>query len=84
MNCLEAAWELFLARCADGDMAARFGRPDIWVERLRREIREASEEIVLVDDLRMMNEYAMLREEGAKIVRITVPGRMIVPSETEG
>ena len=64
--------------------AGRSVWPDIWVELLRREIREASEEIVLVDDLRMMNEYAMLREEGAKIVRITVPGRTIVPSETEG
>lgn len=64
--------------------AGRSVWPDIWVELLRREIRETSEEIVLVDDLRMPNEYAMLREEGAKIVRITVPGRMIVPSETEG
>jgi len=64
--------------------AGRSVWPDIWVELLRREIRDASEEIVLVDDLRMPNEYAMLREEGAKIVRITVPGRTIVPSETEG
>ena len=64
--------------------AGRSVWPDIWVELLRREIREAFEEIVLVDDLRMPNEYAMLREEGAKIVRITVPGRTIVPSETEG
>lgn len=64
--------------------AGRSVWPDIWVELLRREIREAFEEIVLVDDLRMPNEYAMLREEGAKIVRITVPGRTVVPSETEG
>lgn len=64
--------------------AGRSVWPDIWVELLRREIREASEEVVVIDDLRMPNEYAMLREEGAKIVRITVPGRSIVPSETEG
>ena len=63
--------------------AGRSVWPDIWVELLRREIREAPEEIVVIDDLRMPNEYAMLREEGAKIVRITVPGRSIVPSETE-
>lgn len=64
--------------------AGRSVWPDIWVELLRREIRETSEGIVVVDDLRMPNEYAMLREEGAKIVRITVPGRTVVPSETEG
>ena len=64
--------------------AGRSVWPDIWVELLRQEIREASEALVVVDDLRMPNEYAMLREEGAKIVRITVPGRTIVPSETEG
>jgi len=27
---------LFLARCADGDMAARFGRPDVYVADLER------------------------------------------------
>lgn len=64
--------------------AGRSVWPDIWVELLRQEIREASEALVVIDDLRMPNEYAMLREEGAKIVRITVPGRTIVPSETEG
>ena len=32
----------------------------------------------------MPNEYIMLRSLGAKIVRLTVPGREIVPSETEG
>ena len=36
MNCLEVAWELFLDRCADGDMAVRFGRPDIYVADLER------------------------------------------------
>lgn len=41
MNCLEAAWELFLARCADGDMAVRFGRPDIYVLTFE-DLREAS------------------------------------------
>ena len=36
MSCLEAVWELFLDRCADGDMAVRFGRPDIYVVDLER------------------------------------------------
>ena len=57
--------------------AGRSVWPDIWVELLRQEIREASEALVVVDDLRMPNEYAMLREEGAKIVRITVPNEEI-------
>ena len=58
--------------------------PDVWAERLRGEIRSHRDELVVVDDLRMENEYRMLREEGAKIVRIEVPGRPIVVSSTEG
>ena len=57
--------------------------PDIWVECMRREIREHRQELFVIDDLRMPNEYAMLRQEGAKIVRIVVPGRAIVSSDTE-
>lgn len=33
---IELPHTLFLARCADGDMAARFGRPDIYVADLER------------------------------------------------
>lgn len=58
--------------------------PDVWAERLRGEIRSHRDELVVVDDLRMENEYRMLREEGAKIVRIEIPGRPIVVSSTEG
>lgn len=58
--------------------------PDVWAERLRGEIRSYRDELVVVDDLRMPNEYRMLRKEGAKIVRIEVPGRPIVVSSTEG
>lgn len=36
VNCLEMAHEVFLERCADGDMAVRFGRPDVFVSDLRR------------------------------------------------
>ena len=31
-----AVWESFTEQCADGDMAARFGRPDIYVVDLER------------------------------------------------
>ena len=64
--------------------AGRSVWPDIWAEILHRQIESAAEEYVVIDDLRMPNEYIMLRSLGAKIVRITVPGRSIVPSETEG
>ena len=33
---IELPHALFLAWCADGDMAARFGRPDIYVADLER------------------------------------------------
>lgn len=33
---IELPHTLFLARCADGDMAARFGRPDVYVADLER------------------------------------------------
>ena len=60
--------------------------PDLWVEYMRGRLSNFSrigETWIAIDDLRFPNEYAMLREEGAKIVRVTVPGREIVPSETE-
>lgn len=33
---IELPHALFAARCADGDMAARFGRPDVYVMDLER------------------------------------------------
>lgn len=66
--------------------AGRSVWPDIWIERARERInlfRRSHYVQAIIDDLRFPNEYAMLREEGAKIVRLTVPGREIVPSETE-
>ena len=59
--------------------------PNIWSEYLRGRLHypEYKDDNIVIDDLRFPNEYAMLREEGAKIVRITNPGREIVPSETE-
>ena len=58
--------------------------PNIWVDTLQREWQYHRERVdIIVDDLRFPNEYAMLREEGAKIVRITNPGREIIESGTE-
>ena len=59
--------------------------PDIWAEHMRGRLNSypTKEMSVLIDDLRFPNEYAMLREEGAKIIRITVPGRPIIGTETE-
>ena len=33
---IDVTHAMFLARCADGDMAARFGRPDVCVVDLER------------------------------------------------
>lgn len=33
---IDVTHAMFLARCADGDMAARFGRPDVCVADLER------------------------------------------------
>lgn len=33
---IDVTHAMFLARCADGDMAARFGRPDVYVADLER------------------------------------------------
>lgn len=70
--------------------AARSVYPDIWVDLTRRNIQAAligrftqGPRSVVVDDLRMPNEYAMLKELGAIMVRVTRPGMEIVPSETE-
>ena len=35
-KCVDVTHAMFLARCADGDMAARFGRPDVYVVDLER------------------------------------------------
>lgn len=51
---------------------------EIWVEFMRRHIKAATEEFFLIDDLQTPDEYEMLRKEGARIVRITVPGRKIL------
>jgi len=64
--------------------AGREFYPDIWSERMRRSIHKLKNSLnIIIDDLRFPNEYQMLREEGAKIVRIANPGREIIKSETE-
>ena len=59
--------------------------PNMWSEIMRGRLLsyKFDTDAIVIDDLRFPNEYAMLREEGAKIVRITNPGREIIPSETE-
>lgn len=65
--------------------SAREVYPDIWAECLRGQIHaNDGEGWFVIDDMRYPNEMAMLRSEGAKVIRITNPGREIVvaPSET--
>lgn len=63
--------------------AGRSVYPNIWVDCMKNELKNSYFPAYFIDDLRFPNEYAMLREEGAKIVRITNPGSVIMPSETE-
>lgn len=70
------------------DMLIAFGaagrklHPDFWVRLMEQNMRECPHDYV-IDDLRFPNEYEFLRRRGARIVRITNPGREIVASETE-
>ena len=63
--------------------AARKLYPNFWVDYLHISLKNNHNSDTVIDDLRFPNEYKMLREEGAKIVRITNPGRDVIPSETE-
>ena len=63
--------------------AGRAVYPNIRVDIIRALVGTKSMFSWAIDDLRFPNEYTMLREEGAKIIRITVPGRAIVPSASE-
>ena len=59
--------------------------PDIWVDIGRYDIKRITcLQNVAIDDLRFPNEYAMLKDIGAKIVRVTNPEREIVKTDTEG
>ena len=65
--------------------AGRSVHPDLWVNVMKNKLaRLNSNETSVIDDLRFPNEYAMLKDKGAKIVRITNPDREIIKSETEG
>lgn len=71
------------------DMLIAFGtagrklHPDFWIRLMKNRLRMFPYNYV-IDDLRFPNEYEFLRRRGARIVRITNPGREIVKSETEG
>lgn len=66
------------------NQAGRNFYSNIWVDVLQREIQWHKDEVdIIVDDLRFPNEYKMLKEEGAKIIRITNPEREIIKTETE-
>ena len=64
--------------------AGRSVYPDIWVDMLKDGMNIFPDDNFVIDDLRFPNEYAMLKDIGAKIVRITNPEREIVKTETEG
>ena len=65
--------------------AGRAVYPNIWVDIGRYDIKRITRlQNIAIDDLRFPNEYTMLKDIGAKIVRITNPEREIVKTEIEG
>ena len=57
---------------------------DIWVRIMYKYIETHSNALIVIDDLRFPNEYAMLKDIDAKIVRVTNSEREIIKTETEG
>jgi hypothetical protein len=66
-----------------GQSGREYMGENIWCRVMARRIRRTRVDVVVIDDLRMPNEYWMLRTLGAKFARVAVPDREIVPSETE-
>lgn len=65
-------------------LGTEFGRgmigDTVWLEALTRrvgELRKDGAAGVVIDDLRFANEYRLLRDMGAKVIRIEREGRMI-------
>lgn len=59
---------------------------DIWVKIMDKVLDANGHrgDSTLIDDLRFPQEYEMLRQRGAKMIRIWKPGQSIAPTETEG
>lgn len=70
-------------------LGTEYGRkhvhPDLWVYIAQERIRKAlsSGRSVIVDDLRMENEYALLKRKGAMMVKIVKPGSRDVEHESD-
>ena len=60
-----------LLRTAGTEWGRRLIHPDIWVLRAQKALqRQHNRPLVIFDDMRFENEYAMLRKEGGVLIRI--------------
>ncbi|MBQ7263916.1 MAG: hypothetical protein IJR14_09395 [Synergistaceae bacterium] len=63
--------------------AVRDVHPSIWADVMWRRFQSSPRLDFIIDDLRFPHEWGMLKSEGAKLVRVTVPGRPIIEAESE-
>lgn len=76
-----ASWRDFMIAFGQ---AGRSVYQNVWADIVKTEIIKNPSQNFVIDDLRFQNEYEMLKEQGAKLVRVANPDRKIVKSETEG
>ena len=57
--------------------------PDVWIYHTAIDMGFSPSYFTIIDDLHFPDEYEFCKDEGAKIVRITNPGREIIKTETE-
>jgi len=74
-----------MLRTLGTEYGRKYVHPDLWVYIAQERIRKAlsSGRSVIVDDLRMENEYALLKRKGAMMVKIVKPGSRDVEHESD-
>lgn len=53
--------------------------PDIWVNAMAQRLRQSKADLVVIDDVRMQNEYDMLARWGAFFIRVVRDGQFASP-----
>ena len=76
----ELAFELFNMKQKDRELLINFANkmrdidPDVWARYIINQIQ--SEDWVLIDDLRYVNEYQLLRQQGFKVIKLNISDKL--------